>query len=43
VAGSPLVRYPTSDQNCGANQLEVKTFDQNVQLSNQIAFTVIVP
>jgi hypothetical protein len=36
-----MVRYPTGPT-CGANQLEVKTFDQNVRLSNQIAFTVIV-
>jgi hypothetical protein len=43
VAGFSLVRYPTSGPSCGANQLEVKTFDQSLQLSNQIAFTVNVP
>src|SRR5262249_20359940 len=42
--GEPLVRYPTANAaGCDANQLEVKTFDENVQLSNQIAFTVNVP
>jgi hypothetical protein len=43
VAGFVTVRYPTSGPTCGAKQLEVKTFDQNVTLSNQIAFTVNVP
>ncbi|HEY2543824.1 MAG TPA: hypothetical protein VGH92_12340 [Gaiellaceae bacterium] len=43
AAGFPTVRYPTAGPTCGANQLEVKTFDQNVALTNQIAFTVIVP
>jgi hypothetical protein len=43
AAGFVTVRYPTSGPSCGANQLEVKTFDQNVALSNQIAFTVNVP
>jgi len=43
AAGFVTVRYPTSGPSCGANQLEVKTFDQNVNLSNQIAFTVNVP
>lgn len=42
VLGVPTVRYPTAGPACGANQLEVKTFDENVRLSNQIAFTVIV-
>jgi hypothetical protein len=41
--GVPMVRYPTAGPTCGANQLEVKTFDENVQLSNKIAFTVVVP
>jgi len=43
AAGFVTVRYPTSGPSCSANQLEVKTFDQNVALSNQIAFTVNVP
>ena len=34
---------PLSPQNCAAGQLEVKTFDQSVSLSNQIAFTLDVP
>lgn len=42
VLGVPTVRYPTAGPTCGANQLEVKTFDESVRLSNQIAFTVIV-
>lgn len=40
VAG---VRYPTSGPRCGANQLEVKTFDSSPALTDQIGFTVIVP
>src|SRR5262249_47290898 len=43
AAGFVTVRYPTSGPTCGASQLVVKTFDQIVQLSNQIAFTVNVP
>jgi hypothetical protein len=43
AAGFVTVRYPTAGPTCAANQLEVKTFDQNLQLSNQIAFTVNVP
>ena len=43
AAGFVTVRYPPSPQNCAAGQLEIKTFDQNVALSNQIAFTVDVP
>jgi hypothetical protein len=43
AAGFVTVRYPTAGPSCGANQLEVKTFDQSVQLSNQIAFSVNVP
>ena len=43
AAGFVLVRYPPSPQNCVAGQLEVKTFDESVSLSNQIAFTVDVP
>jgi hypothetical protein len=43
TAGSVTVRYPTAGPTCGANQLEVKTFDQSVQLPDQIAFTVNVP
>ena len=44
ASGEPLVRYPTADAaGCDAKQLEVKTFDENLQLSNQIAFTVNVP
>ena len=43
AAGFVTVRYPTRGPSCGANQLEVKTFDQNVGLTNQIAFTVNVP
>lgn len=43
AAGFATVRYPTSGPSCGGGQLEVKTFDQSVQLSNQIAFTVNVP
>jgi hypothetical protein len=42
-AGFVTVRYATAGPDCAANQLEVKTFDQNVQLSNQIGFTVFVP
>lgn len=42
-AGFVLVRYDPTHPNCDANQLEVKTFDQSVALSNQIAFTVDVP
>jgi len=43
--GVPTVRYPTSSASagCNAGQLEVKTFDSSVALSNQIAFTVNVP
>jgi hypothetical protein len=41
--GTPMVRYPTAGPTCAANQLEVKTFDENVQLNDQIAFTVNVP
>lgn len=41
--GVPMVRYPTAGPTCGDNQLEVKTFDETVQLSDQIAFTVMVP
>jgi hypothetical protein len=41
ASGEPLVRYPTADAaGCDAKQVEVKTFDENLQLSNQIAFTV---
>ena len=43
AAGFVTVRYPTSGPSCDAGQLEVKTFDQSVALSNQIAFTVNVP
>ena len=43
AAGFVTVRYPTSGPSCRANQLEVKTFDQNVALTNQIGFTVNVP
>lgn len=43
VAGFVTVRYPTKNPGCASNQLEVKTFDQNVGLTNQIAFTVDVP
>jgi hypothetical protein len=43
VLGAPMVRYPTAGPMCAANQLEVKTFDENVQLNDQIAFTVDVP
>lgn len=43
TAGFVTVRYPTSGPTCAANQLEVKTFDQTVSLTNQIAFTVNVP
>ena len=43
AAGFVTVRYPTAGPTCGANQLEVKTFDESVQLSNEIAFTVNVP
>jgi hypothetical protein len=43
----PVSRWsgtPTPDAaGCDAKQLEVKTFDENLQLSNQIAFTVNVP
>jgi hypothetical protein len=43
AVGFVTVRYPTAGPTCAGNQLEVKTFDQNVQLSNQIAFTVYMP
>jgi len=45
VPGIPAVRYPTSGaMNCRADQLEVKTIADNpVQMSNKIAFAVIVP
>jgi hypothetical protein len=45
AVGIVTVRYATSGGGpCGANQLEVKTFDQHdTSLTNQIAFTVIVP
>ena len=44
ASGEPLVRYSTADAaGCDPKQLEVKTFDENLQLSNQIAFTVNVP
>jgi len=43
AAGFVTLRYPTTGPGCGADQLEVKTFDQGVQLSNQIGFTVSVP
>lgn len=43
AAGFVTVRYPPTPQDCRSNQLEVKTFDQNVGLTNQIAFTVNVP
>jgi hypothetical protein len=42
VLGVPTVRYPTSGPSCEPNQLEVKTFDESVHLSDQIAFTVSV-
>jgi hypothetical protein len=44
--GWPLVRFPPAnspDANCAADELEVKTFNSAVALSNQIAFTVVVP
>ena len=44
AVGFVAVRYPTTAETCGANELEVKTFNQNVTgMTNQIAFTVIVP
>lgn len=44
AVGVATVRYPTAGPNCGANQLEVKTFTDNpAALSDQIAFTVMVP
>jgi hypothetical protein len=43
AAGFVLVRYQPNTPNCAPGQLEVKTFDQSVALSNQIAFTVNVP
>ena len=43
VFGVAGVRYPTAGPNCGANQLEVKTFDSTPALTDQIGFTVIVP
>jgi hypothetical protein len=44
--GCPLVRLPpadSSDVNCAADELEVKTFTSAVALTDQIAFTVVVP
>jgi len=43
AAGFVTVRYQPAGPNCGSGQLEVKTFDQSVALSNQIAFTLDVP
>jgi hypothetical protein len=43
AAGFVTVRYQPNTPNCAPGRLEVKTFDQNVALSNQIAFTVNVP
>jgi hypothetical protein len=44
AVGVATLRYSTAGPTCGANQLEVKTFTDNpVALSDQIAFTVIVP
>jgi hypothetical protein len=45
AAGFPTVRYPTTGPSCPAGQLEVKTFvdTPSTALSNQIAFTVVVP
>jgi len=40
--GVASVRYPTAGPTCDAGQLDVKTFDENAQLTNQIGFTVIV-
>jgi len=46
IAGATLAfagpTYPTNGQDCAPDRLEVKTFDQNVSLTNQIAFTVNV-
>jgi hypothetical protein len=47
-AGFPTVRYDPTHANCTASQLEVKTFVDHgsvadIQLSDQIAFTVNVP
>jgi hypothetical protein len=39
------VRLPpadSSDVNCAADELEVKTFNSAVALTDQIAFTVVV-
>ena len=41
--GFVTVRYPTQGPGCAPNELEVKTFELNDGLSNQIAFTVNVP
>ena len=43
VAGFVGVRYDPNSPNCDPHQLEVKTFDQSVSPTNQIAFTVNVP
>jgi hypothetical protein len=43
VPGVVAVRYEPNGPNCNRNQLEVKTIDESVSLSNQIAFTVNVP
>jgi hypothetical protein len=43
VFGVAGVRYPTEGPRCDAGQLEVKTFDSSPALTDQIAFTVIVP
>jgi hypothetical protein len=44
AVGFVAVRYPTTGETCGANGLEVKTFNQSgTGMTNQIAFTVIVP
>jgi hypothetical protein len=43
AAGFVTVRYDPNNSNCSRNQLEVKTFDQSLSLTDQIAFTVNVP
>jgi hypothetical protein len=41
--GWPLVRLDATDANCARNELEVKTFNSATALTNQVAFTVVVP
>lgn len=41
--GWPLVRFSEDDPNCADDELEVKTFNSDTALTDQVAFTVVVP